>query len=571
MTDSAQKKVIIRADAGGELGSGHVMRMLALAQALQKRGVSVLMASIQCPDQLLCHLRSSGIAHHPMEEVTLGGVEDSAQVLSLAREQQASWLVLDGYHFGHGYQRCLHEAGFKVAVMDDFAHTEEWCADLIINQNLGTEGNTYRNDIPAYRYLGGHCFAMLRKEFTEAAISHPQKRGPIHHLLLTMGGVDAGDASGKILEALEKVTGTNLKITVVAGGGNPHLESLRQRAADSRHSVKVACNVENMTKLYNEVDGVISGGGSTCYEWLYYGLPAAVVELAENQAPIVRELERTGAALNLGIPEDLAEAATIQSLQAWLESPSPTGEACPRVDGKGADRVAAALDNKLRITIATAEKSWMNGYIEQSVKEGAFKEHEVTVVHDAAKAPPGDMLFLLSYWSIADAATLGKHTHNLVVHASDLPKGKGWSPVSWQILEGCDRITFCLFEAVDKVDAGPIYLRKVMELQGDELLDEIRAQQAAISLELCARFSAEYPYSCATGEPQQGEESFYPKRSPEDSRLDPHKPIAEQFNLLRIADNEAYPAFFEYEGKTYILRVSKKASPSENRETPNEH
>jgi methionyl-tRNA formyltransferase len=195
----------------------------------------------------------------------------------------------------------------------------------------------------------------------------------------------------------------------------------------------------------------------------------------------------------------------------------------------------------------------------------------VNLVHDADEAPPGDILFLLSYWSIVPESTLRKHTHNLVVHASDLPKGKGWSPVTWQILEGCNEIPFCLFEAVDSVDAGPVFLRDVMVLQGHELLDDIRRRQAAKSIEMCTRFTADYPFICPLAKPQAGKETFYPRRSPDDSELDPNKSLAEQFNLLRTVDNEAYPAFFEHHGVTYFLTIERKGDQPESQEEDHDH
>ncbi|OGH82513.1 MAG: hypothetical protein A3F93_00535 [Candidatus Magasanikbacteria bacterium RIFCSPLOWO2_12_FULL_34_7] len=143
-----------------------------------------------------------------------------------------------------------------------------------------------------------------------------------------------------------------------------------------------------------------------------------------------------------------------------------------------------------------------------------------------------------------------------MVHSSDLPNGKGWSPMTWSILEGKSEITNTLFEAVDAVDAGNIYMQNQIKFEGHELLSELHQKQGEKINELILDFVDKYP--SVDGKPQSGEESFYKKRSDEDSELDTEKTLAEQFNLLRVVDNEKYPAFFEYKGKKYILKIYKE-------------
>lgn len=148
------------------------------------------------------------------------------------------------------------------------------------------------------------------------------------------------------------------------------------------------------------------------------------------------------------------------------------------------------------------------------------------------------------------------------MHESDLPQGKGWSPLTWQILDGQPRIPVTLIEAAERVDSGVIYAQRWLEFQGHELIDELRAAQAEATHDLCRWFVDTYPRSAEQGRPQQGEESFYARRRPADSRLDPEQPLAEQFNLLRVVDNERYPAFFEWRGKRYTLSIDEHTDSS---------
>lgn len=164
-----------------------------------------------------------------------------------------------------------------------------------------------------------------------------------------------------------------------------------------------------------------------------------------------------------------------------------------------------------------------------------------------------DTVFILSYHRIISAEFLSQHRHNLVVHGSNLPQGKGWAPVIWQILEGHNDIVFTLFEADAKTDNGPYYLKKTVSFSGYELGPEIRTIQAQACIDLCEEFVTRYHE--LVPQEQQGPESFYPKRSAQDSKLDINKTIAEQFNLLRVVDNEDYPAFFYKDGHKYLIKI----------------
>ncbi|MDR0701106.1 MAG: hypothetical protein LBF61_01635 [Azoarcus sp.] len=187
------------------------------------------------------------------------------------------------------------------------------------------------------------------------------------------------------------------------------------------------------------------------------------------------------------------------------------------------------------------------------------KGHRMTWGHQAEALPGGDLCFYLGYGKIVDRVTRDRYQHNLIVHESALPEGKGWSPMTWQILAGKNQFTVSLFEAVDEVDAGPIYLQETFHLQGTELVSEWRALQAKMTRKLCSTFISEYPAVLNLAHRQEGKESFYPRRTPKDSRLNPDRPLKEQFDLLRVVDNERYPAYFEIGGREYILFISRKS------------
>lgn len=215
-----------------------------------------------------------------------------------------------------------------------------------------------------------------------------------------------------------------------------------------------------------------------------------------------------------------------------------------------------SLDSsRLRITLLLDNpSSWYAPYAE-SLRVELARHHDVSLVHSPTDISPGDCAFFLSCEGIIKKNILDRNRHNLVIHSSPLPSGKGWSPLTWQILEGKNDITNTLFEAVERVDAGSIYFQDVMHFEGHELLEELHKIQGESVNRLALRFVAEY--FSLRGRAQEGKESFYPRRSAADSRLDPSGTIAKQFDLFRIADNGKYPVFFDHRGHRYVLKIYK--------------
>ena len=211
---------------------------------------------------------------------------------------------------------------------------------------------------------------------------------------------------------------------------------------------------------------------------------------------------------------------------------------------------------KFKIVILTDSTSWVNSTVEVLATDWKKLGHEVFLFHGLQGLPSADFCFCLSFSKILKKEIRDFFGHTLVVHASDLPAGKGWSPLSWQILEGKDQIPVSLFEADDSVDSGPIYAQRNINFEGYELIDGLRKKLAEATYELCSWFVEELPCSSNQSKIQEGAESFYSRRSPKDSQLDVNKTIAEQFNLLRIVDNQAYPAFFEWKGRRFILTIT---------------
>ncbi len=208
-----------------------------------------------------------------------------------------------------------------------------------------------------------------------------------------------------------------------------------------------------------------------------------------------------------------------------------------------------------RITILSDSSSWINSYLAELIQSLWKRGHAVRWIHNPAQLSAGDVCLLLSCSRLLNAEQLTLHNHNLVVHESELPKGQGWSPMTWQILEGAKHIPVTLFEASAKLDAGPIYLQQKIMLSGEELIEDWRALQAQVTVQLCLAWLDRYREIIANVRPQEGEATHYRRRRPVDSQLDPQRSLAEQFDLLRVVDNYNYPAFFSWKGHSYLIKI----------------
>ena len=207
------------------------------------------------------------------------------------------------------------------------------------------------------------------------------------------------------------------------------------------------------------------------------------------------------------------------------------------------------------ILILTDKDSWIVPYVVVLQKKLTKMRHNVHIDENFPIGMNFDMCFMLSYSRIVSREILVRNKHNLVVHESALPQGKGWSPMTWQILEGKNIVPITLFEAAESVDAGQIYMQRKMVFAGNELVEDLRSCQGNTTVAMCLEFVNNYPEILSQARPQKGQESFYARRTSEDSRLDINQSIKEQFNLLRVVDNKKYPAWFEYLGKKYRLEI----------------
>jgi len=211
----------------------------------------------------------------------------------------------------------------------------------------------------------------------------------------------------------------------------------------------------------------------------------------------------------------------------------------------------------MRISILCSnQKHPVNSYLEdwmRSIKSG----HEIELVRKKVDLSGGDILFLISCSEIITKEDRSLYTVSLVLHASDLPKGRGWSPHVWEISTGADHITLSLIEVEENVDSGAIWKKTTIPIEKHLLWYEINHLLFTYEIEMMdyAVNHINTVNPCPQSFDKQG--GYYPLRTPENSEIDPNKTIAEQFDLMRVCEPDRYPVYFNYLGYKYCIRLEK--------------
>ena len=338
---------VIRADAGPQIGTGHVMRCLALAEPWLQAGSGVAMVAAQLPATLVERIKISGIKLQMLSAASGGGA-DAKELAQIANQQNADWVVVDGYHFDADYQRDLKEAGLRVLFFDDYGHAKHYCADFVLNQNLGADENLYRNREPQTRLLLGTRFVQLRNEFSKWRDWRRTIPPRAEKILVTLGGSDSENVTLKAVQAIQQIPDSNCETTIVIGGGNPHGGELKS-AAQNSPAIRILQNAGNMPELMAEADLAIAAGGTTAWELAFMGLPALTIVLADNQRSTAEQLRSAGIARNLGWHKNLSPEKIAEEIIQLSVDFSARGEMSRRgrelVDGLGSSRVMSCLQN----------------------------------------------------------------------------------------------------------------------------------------------------------------------------------------------------------------------------------
>jgi UDP-2,4-diacetamido-2,4,6-trideoxy-beta-L-altropyranose hydrolase len=356
-------KIAFRTDASLQIGTGHVMRCLTLADALRERGASCTFICRPHSGHLLDMVTQRGhnavalpnggtTTHHMPADLAHAawlGTDwqtDAQQTSKALGNNSVDWLVVDHYALDHRWEQALRPHCQNLMVIDDLADRPHDC-DVLLDQNLGRSVQDYGGLLKPHTatYIGPQ-YALLRPEFAQLRSQSMARRiqPQLKHLLITMGGVDKDNATGQVLKALNAChLPTFLSITVVMGPHAPYLADVQQQAAQMPWPTQVLVGVNAMAQLMVDSDLCIGAAGATSWERCCLGLPTIICVLAANQREIAAALESVGAALALDV-QQLGMQTELSDLIVDQNKLHRLGKfAAEVVDGLGAERITVIL------------------------------------------------------------------------------------------------------------------------------------------------------------------------------------------------------------------------------------
>lgn len=336
-------KVCMRADASRQIGSGHVMRCLVLADWLRaESGAQTVFLCRELPGHLIGYIRERGY------DVALlpDSGEDESPAIAAAAAVGPDWLIVDHYGLDRRFEERVRPHAKQLMAIDDLADRPHAC-DVLLDPNYDPDaGSRYRKLVgPDTRLLVGPSYALLRPSFA-AARPRVRRDGRIRRLLVSFGGVDATGETGKTLEALAPLAELGLEITVLAGSANPRSREIAEQCADLPN-VRFHRHAEQVAELMLEADAAIGAGGTTTWERCCLGLPALVVTTAANQEPLTAQAARAGAVRWLGRAAEVDPGMIRDAALAMIRDPAGmrrmSALAMELTDGLGADRIVKEL------------------------------------------------------------------------------------------------------------------------------------------------------------------------------------------------------------------------------------
>jgi len=321
--------LILRADGDTCMGTGHIMRCIALAQAWKDRGGYVTFLSHCDSEALRQRIVVEGFEFIPVEKrhpdpYDLGHSLEIVRQFKIQNSKFKTWLVVDGYHFTPDYQKAIRENGCRLLVIDDMAHLDHYHADILLNQNIHASNLHYSCDRDTVKLLGCE-YVLLRREFL--------KYKNWKREILTL----------KVINALNNMNDPDLEVKVVAGPANANINSLKKEFHHSPFFFRLLREVNNMPELMVWADVAISAGGSICWELCFMGLPSLIVTVADNQVGIAEGLSKAGVGIDLGLHENISIKQYIQALKEILQDKNKrtylSEQGQRLVNGKGRLRV----------------------------------------------------------------------------------------------------------------------------------------------------------------------------------------------------------------------------------------
>ncbi|MFK4390853.1 UDP-2,4-diacetamido-2,4,6-trideoxy-beta-L-altropyranose hydrolase [Peribacillus frigoritolerans] len=322
--------IFIRVDASIAIGTGHVMRCLTLAGRLSKQGNIVYFICREHNGHLCDFIEINGyeVLRLPAPQVNFKiqnytqhskwlGVPlsvDAEQTKKLLRGRSVDLLIVDHYAINETWEGNLREISNKILVIDDLADRRHDC-DYLIDQNyFENYPSRYLSLVPPHcKTFLGPSYVLLRDEFYDQWSEQRIRSGSVKRILISFGGIDQTNETGKALAAFLKMGRNDIQIDVVVGRSNLHKTELAS-ICKKYDFVHIYCQVNNIAELMCQADLSIGAGGTTTWERCYLSLPSIVWSVAGNQVEICKALARKKIIKYIGEKETLEQILLTQQL-----------------------------------------------------------------------------------------------------------------------------------------------------------------------------------------------------------------------------------------------------------------
>jgi len=357
---------LFRCDASLEIGTGHVMRCLTLANALRLQGsvcrfvCKEFLGNLQerikqdgfevvcLPPALSEIIKDQEVSNLPKHFRWLGGSwqDDAEQTIAAIGPNKPKWLIVDHYGIDGRWEKTLRPHVENIMVIDDLADRAHDC-DLLLDQNLvANMDQRYEGLLPQTRVrLIGPKYALLQPEFAELRKKAKVREGPVNRILIYFGGADKDNLTGKTLKALESIKNNDITVDVVINPKSPFAEEVKKQISNNS---KARCyeNLPTLAYLMIIADLSVGAAGSTSWERCCLGLPSLIAIMAKNQIEIANELSSKSAAFLIGTSDKIDVDCISESIKGFIESKvsKDASSRCMKLcDGFGVKRVSEKL------------------------------------------------------------------------------------------------------------------------------------------------------------------------------------------------------------------------------------
>lgn len=357
--------IVFRCDASIQIGTGHVMRCLTLADELARQGVKCHFICRKHEGNLIDFIAQKGYEVYKLEaahpdnhnkgdvEPTLfhsewlgtSQAEDAKQTIDIISDIEPEWLVIDHYALDHYWEQKLRPHCDSILVIDDLADRKHDC-EILLDQTFGRDKQDYQHLVPDHcKVLCGTTYALLRPEFSKwrQYSLERRKNNALEHILVNLGGVDKDNLTSKILDTLKQAPlSDSCKITVVMGSTSPWISTVIEKAEQQPWPTEVKTGVSNMAELMANSDLAIGAAGSTSWERCCLGLPTIMLVIANNQKDIANNLKSANA-VKVILNDQSLEATINEYICMFMGSPESlklmSQSSANILDGKGVIKI----------------------------------------------------------------------------------------------------------------------------------------------------------------------------------------------------------------------------------------